>query len=131
MIEQGNKLGRTIGYPTANLQPQIEDKLIPGNGVYAVYAEIKTEDDGGSKYLPPSRLSPLPYKGMMNIGTRPTVDGSKRVIEVNIFDFDADIYGQVIRVAVKKYLRSEVKFNGLEELKMQLHKDKEESLKVL
>ena len=70
-------------------------------------------------------------KGMMSIGFRPTVNGKVRVTEVNIFDFDKEIYGETIRVSVKKYLRAEVKFNGLEELKEQLHKDKEESLGCL
>ena len=114
-VVHGDKIGRTIGYPTANLKSTDEEKIVLGDGIYAVYVEVNDKS----------------LKGMMSIGFRPTVNGKKRVVEVNIFDFDADIYGQVIRVAVKKYLRSEVKFNGLEELKMQLHKDKEESLKVL
>jgi riboflavin kinase / FMN adenylyltransferase len=108
-VIQGNKLGRTIGYPTANLQIQDEYKLVPANGVYAVDVQL------GSRNL----------KGMMNIGIRPTVDGTKRVIEVNIFNFDEDIYGQTLKVTLKKNLRLEVKFAGLEELKAQLAKDKE------
>ncbi len=119
-VVQGNKLGRTIGYPTANLQIEDESKLIPGNGVYAVEAVVNSE--------------PLTVrlKGMMNIGVRPTVGGSlNRVIEVNIFDFDADIYGQGLTVFIKTKLRNEVKFNGLEELKQQLAKDKGDSLAVL
>jgi len=68
---------------------------------------------------------------MMSIGIRPTIGGTDRVIEVNIFDFNADIYGTTLRVYVKKYLRPEVKFNGLEALVEQLAKDKEETLKVL
>ena len=68
---------------------------------------------------------------MMSIGFRPTVNGKVRVTEVNIFDFSKEIYGQVIRITVKKYLRSEVKFDGLEALKTQLHKDKEDSLACL
>ena len=114
-VVHGDKIGRTIGYPTANLKSTDEEKIVLGDGIYAVYVEVNSQS----------------LKGMMSIGFRPTVNGMKRVVEVNIFDFDADIYGQVITVAVKKYLRSEVKFNGLEELKMQLHKDKEESIKVL
>ncbi|MDE3235420.1 MAG: bifunctional riboflavin kinase/FAD synthetase [Bacteroidota bacterium] len=116
LIIEGNKLGRTIGYPTANLQIENEDKLIPGNGVYAVEA-ILLEDK-----------QEKPFKGMMNIGLRPTVDGKKRMIEVNIFDFNQDIYGKTLRVYVKAYLRGEVKFNGLEELKQQLAKDKTDAL---
>lgn len=111
-VIEGNKLGRTIGYPTANLQIEDECKLIPGNGVYAVTV---TMDDGRQ----------MTKKGMMNIGVRPTVDGTKRVIEVNIFDLNEDIYGERLTITLKKHLRSEVKFNGLEELKDQLAKDKE------
>lgn len=112
-VVEGNKLGRTLGYPTANLQVGIEEKLVPGNGVYAVTVALP---DGTQK------------NGMMNIGVRPTVDGKKRMIEVNIFDFDKDIYGTTLRVYVKKYLRGEQKFDGLEALKQQLTIDKEQSL---
>jgi riboflavin kinase / FMN adenylyltransferase len=119
-VVEGNKLGRTIGYPTANLQIEDEYKLIPGNGVYAVEVIVNSES------------SVVRLKGMMNIGVRPTVGGTiKRVIEVNIFDFDADIYGQELTVFIKTKLRNEVKFNGLEELKKQLAKDKEDSLRNL
>jgi riboflavin kinase/FMN adenylyltransferase len=113
----GNKLGRTIGYPTANLQIEDEEKLVPGNGVYAVELTI-----GSDKAI---------YKGMMNIGVRPTVDGTKRTIEVNIFDFDQDIYGANMRVFVNSYLRGEVKFSGLDQLKEQLAKDKVEAQEKL
>lgn len=115
-VIEGNKLGRTIGYPTANLQITDIQKLIPANGVYAV--EVSVEDSGN-------------YKGMMNIGIRPTVDGTNRVIEVNIFDFDETIYGKVVKVSLKKRLRSEVKFNGLDALKEQLAKDKVDAIASL
>ncbi len=114
-VVHGDKIGRTIGYPTANLKSTDEEKIVLGDGIYAVYTEV----DGTR------------YKAMMSIGFRPTVNGKKRVVEVNIFDFANDIYGKVIRVYVKKYLRSEVKFDGLEALKQQLHKDKVDSLAVL
>ncbi|HNK27574.1 MAG TPA: riboflavin biosynthesis protein RibF [Ferruginibacter sp.] len=114
-VIHGDKIGREIGYPTANLKSTDDEKIVMGDGIYAVYATV----DG------------LQYKGMMSIGFRPTVNGRTRVTEVNLFDFDQSIYGKKIRVHVKKYLRSEVKFNGLEELKEQLHKDKEDSLKWL
>ncbi len=113
IVIEGNKLGRTIGYPTANLQIESEEKLIPGNGVYAVEVQVGSRETGVGS-----------LKGMMNIGVRPTVDGKKRMIEVNIFDFDEDIYTQILKVRVKHYIRGEVKFNGLEELKAQLLKDK-------
>jgi riboflavin kinase / FMN adenylyltransferase len=109
LVVVGNKIGRTIGYPTANLQIENEYKLIPANAVYAV--DIQLNDRS--------------LKGMMNIGLRPTVDGKKRTIEVNIFDFDEDIYGQNLKITLKHFLRTEVKFEGLDELKAQLAKDKE------
>ncbi len=115
---EGNQLGRTIGYPTANLHIGSEEKLIPGNGVYAVQVEIT------------GRIDKI-YGGMMNIGLRPTVDGKKRVIEVNIFDFNENIYDQHLRIHVLEQLRNEVKFDGLESLKTQLSKDKEMATKVL
>ena len=111
IVTKGNQLGRTIGYPTANLQITNEDKLVPGNGVYAVTIKIE-------------KLKIKNSGGMMNIGVRPTVDGTKRAIEVNIFDFDYDIYGETLTITLKKYLRSEVNFNGLDALKTQLASDK-------
>jgi riboflavin kinase/FMN adenylyltransferase len=123
-VVDGNKLGRTLGYPTANLRIENEEKLIPGNGIYAVLVEIRSKKSevGNTSYL---------MKGMMSIGIRPTIGGTDRVIEVNIFDFNEDIYGATLRVYVKKYLRPEVKFNGLEALVEQLARDKEDTLKVL
>lgn len=117
-VVHGNQLGRTIGYPTANLHIASEEKLVPADGVYAVTVCTKE---------PSSQV----YKGMMNIGLRPTVDGKKRVIEVNIFDFDADIYGQVLQVQFHHYLRGEVKFTGIDALKEQLHNDKSNALNRL
>jgi len=122
-VIEGNKLGRTIGYPTANLQVTEDKKLIPGNGVYAVKVVV----NGGYS----SFNSPHSYSGMMNIGIRPTVEGVNRMIEVNIFDFDRDIYGDLLTVHIYKRLRSEQKFNGLEELKEQLGKDKEMAINLL
>lgn len=114
-VFHGDKIGREIGYPTANIRSTDEEKIVLGDGIYAVYCRVQGNI----------------YKGMMSIGFRPTVNGKIRVTEVNIFDFDQQIYGETIRVIVKKYLRAEVRFNNLEELKEQLHKDKEDSLKYL
>ncbi len=116
-VIEGNKLGRKLGYPTANLQMQDPDKLVPANGVYAVEAQI----EGERRML----------KGMMNIGNRPTVDGTKRMIEVNLFDFDEDIYNRHLKVYVKHRLRDEQKFEGLEKLIQQLHLDKQKSIALL
>ena len=115
-VAEGNKIGRTIDYPTANLALPGQNKLVPGNGIYAVQLEI-------------SNLRSQILNGMMSIGVRPTIGGSERTIEVNIFDFDKDIYGETVRVYVKKYLREEKKFSGLEELKNAIAKDKTDTLK--
>ena len=107
-VIMGNQLGRTIGYPTANLYIEDEHKLIPANAVYAVQIQWQ------------NKL----YRGMMNIGVRPTVGGTTRSIEVNIFDFTTDIYGETLKITFIKKIRNEVKFNSLSELKTQLNIDK-------
>ncbi len=117
-IVRGNQIGRTIGFPTANLHINDEEKMIPSNGVYAVRVIGKC-------------LENKRYDGMMNIGVRPTVDGHKKVIEVNIFDFNADIYEQTITVMVYDYIRGEVKFDGLDALKAQLNLDREKAMTIL
>ena len=117
-VVRGNQIGRTIGFPTANLHINDEEKLIPANGVYAVRVS--------GKYFNNNILD-----GMMNIGVRPTVDGHKKVIEVNIFDFNEDIYEQTITVMVYDYIRGEVKFNGLDALKSQLNMDVETAKTIL
>jgi len=116
LVIQGARLGRTIGYPTANLSPTDADQLIPANGIYAVQVRHQ------------GRL----YGGMLSIGFNPTVTDEKRLhIEVNIFDFNATIYGDTIELIFIKWLREEVKFDSLEALKEQLASDKLASLKAL
>lgn len=117
MVVHGNKIGRTLGYPTANLQILSEEKIILGNGIYAVFAK------------PEGYASP--FQGMMSIGFRPTVGGTQRVIEVNLFNFQDEIYDRHLQVHVIAYLRSEVKFDGLPALVNQMHVDKENSLRIL
>jgi riboflavin kinase / FMN adenylyltransferase len=120
-VVEGKKLGRTIGYPTANIRLNDEEKLVPANGVYAVKACLITKEGPNVPQ----------FDGMMNIGVRPTVDGTSRTIEVNIFNFDREIYGETLRVYFFKRLRGEVRFDGLEALKNQLAKDKEESSRIM
>ncbi|TAH07870.1 MAG: bifunctional riboflavin kinase/FAD synthetase [Sphingobacteriia bacterium] len=115
IVVEGNQLGRTLGFPTANLHISSEEKLIPGNGVYVVKINC------GQDLL----------LGMMNIGVRPTVDGKKRVIEVNIFDFNEDIYGKNLLISIVGFLRGEVKFSGLEALKAQLNEDRNKAILLL
>ena len=133
-VVHGNKLGRQLGYPTANLKVQDPEKIIPGDGIYAVYVSIKKGMQNEEATMDEVNSFPIKdaqYKGMMSIGFRPTVDGKKRVIEVNVFDFSKDIYGKTMRVYVKKFLRAEVKFNTLEDLVKQIDQDKIDSLQVL
>lgn len=111
----GDRLGRQLGYPTANLQYNDPEKIHLGHGVYAVYAAV------GEKQ----------YKAMLSIGVRPTLKHSDERIEVNIFDFDEDIYGKTIRVIVKTFLRQQEKYDSLDELKKQLAIDKKSSLALL
>jgi riboflavin kinase/FMN adenylyltransferase len=122
-VVQGDKIGRSIGYPTANLELMDKNKLVPGNGIYAVTLSMVNSQWSISD----AKL----MKAMMSIGIRPTIGNSKRTIEINIFDFDKDIYGQTVSVYVKKYLREEKKFSGLEELKNEIAKDKIKALEYL
>ena len=115
-VISGNKIGRTIGFPTANIQIKEQDKLIPKKGVYAV--KIKTEDKV--------------YKGMLNIGTRPTVSSKFETnIEVHIFDFSENLYNKEIRICFKKYIREEKKFPDKAQLQKQLSEDKRIALSFL
>ncbi len=130
-VVKGNQLGRTLGYPTANLQPDSAEKLIPADGVYAVEAQLPPPVPSGGPLLTPTLFEGAKLKGMMGIGIRPTINGTQRTIEVNLFDFDQDIYGREMRVFVIKYLRPELKFNDLDELKAAMAQDKLDSLAAL
>ena len=115
-VVNGMKIGsKELGYPTANLEVNDAEKLIPADGIYAVYV-----------YYNDTR-----YKGMLSVGINPTIENKGRSIEVHIFDFDQDIYGKTIRVGFHQKIRDEEKFNGLAELKAQLDKDKEVCLRLL
>ena len=127
MVVKGNQLGRTIGYPTANIKIIDDEKLIPANGVYAVTVLMVND----VKTINYKHSTINTFQGMMNIGFRPTVDGKARVIEVNIFNFSEDIYNQIIQVHIHAYIRGEVKFNGLDELKSQLKIDAIQANKLL
>jgi len=110
-VVKGQQLGRTIGYPTANISVREDYKLIPQNGVYVVKSTIQ----GKTVF------------GMMNIGNRPTVNGNSQTIEVHFLDFDQDLYNQTISVSLLKRLRSEQKFPSLDALKAQLLQDKNDT----
>ena len=112
VVIEGDKLGRTLGFPTANLSLIDSDKLIPASGVYAVTVHLN--QNGIIRH----------EKGMMNIGYRPTVNGKERRIEVHIFQFDEDIYHQQLKVSLINYTRKEMKFSGLDALTTQLNQDR-------
>jgi riboflavin kinase/FMN adenylyltransferase len=114
-VFKGKQLGRTIGFPTANLQIEENQKLIPRNGVYVVKSIIDQKT----------------VFGMMNIGFNPTVAGENLSIEVHYFDFNTDLYDQEIRVSILEYLRPEQKFSSVDLLKEQLKQDRNAALTFL
>ncbi|MDR3267079.1 MAG: riboflavin kinase, partial [Tannerella sp.] len=115
-VVKGNGIGHTIAFPTANIDVTDKQNLIPAFGSYAVWAVIEN----------------VKYKGMLYIGTKPTINGGTETsIEVNIFDFCEDIYNKQIAVEFVDYIREDKKFGSLDELKIQLKKDKEKVLEKL
>jgi riboflavin kinase/FMN adenylyltransferase len=114
-VGRGDQIGRTIGYPTANIMIEETYKLIPDDGIFSAKVIIRG----------------VSYKGMAYIGSRPTINGITRNIEVNIFDFDTEIYGEEISMQFFNYVRGDVKFDGLDALKIQLAKDKDDVLALL
>ena len=115
MVVKGNKLGRTIGFPTANIKVQANYKLIPGDGVYVVKATI--ED--------------TPVYGMMNIGQNPTIPEKDRSIEVHFFNFTGDLYGKELSIKFVHRLRAELKFSSIDALKQQLQEDEKNARQFL
>lgn len=115
IVTGGSRIGKTLGFPTANIGNIHPEKLTPGDGVYAVKVQIDN----------------TLYDGMMNIGYRPTVNGSGRTLEVHLFGFDEDAYGKPITVIFEHRLRPEMKFGSVEELKVQLIIDKSEAERLL
>lgn len=114
-VVHGDKRGKTIGYPTANIQPDHPQKVIPKNGVYAVWVRVN------NSY----------HKAMMNIGVRPTFEGNQVHLEAHIFDFSENIYGKSIQVQFVERVRDEIAFSGIDELKNQLEADEKTSKTIL
>lgn len=139
-VVKGKQLGRTIGYPTANIEIEDKEKLIPGKGIYAVRVRAMSYEVSAMSQQPSKTSNVFPHtsnlktqnlQGMMSIGTNPTVNGTQRTIEVNIFDWNKDIYGETLRIYLVKYLRAEEKFENLDALKNQLAKDKAATLNLI
>lgn len=115
MVVHGDKRGKEIGFPTANIKPAHTKKIIPKNGVYAVKVRINGDW----------------YKGMMNIGNRPTFNGDTQTLEVHLFHFEKEIYGKEVQVRFFKRIRDEKKFSGKDELVEQLKRDEEQAKQLL
>ncbi len=111
-VVSGNRIGNKLGFPTANIDLNSSHKILPKQGVYIVKSPIDGKE----------------YYGMMNLGIRPTIDGTKQIMEVHFFDFDKDIYGKNLQISFLKHLRSEKKFPSLKALTKQLGEDKAKSL---
>ena len=114
-VVQGEKLGRVLGFPTANIDPDSRHKLIPAEGIYAI-----TADHAGSRYA-----------GMLYIGRRPTLGGTSQTIEANLFGFDRMIYGETLTVHFIARIREDIRFSDLEAMKAQLSIDRQDALRVL
>lgn len=114
-VVKGQQIGRSIGFPTANIQVVDKYKLLPRDGAYAVYAEVGA----------------IRYKAILNIGDRPTVDGKKKTIEAHLIDFEGDVYGQELSIYFQEFLREEERFENLDALKNQLVIDRERAIFIL
>jgi riboflavin kinase/FMN adenylyltransferase len=114
-VVKGQQIGRSIGFPTANIQVSDDYKLLPRDGAYAIFAEVDA----------------VRYKAILNIGDRPTVDGQKKTIEVHLIEFEGDLYGQELCIHFQMFLREEKKFESLEALKNQLVIDRERAIFIL
>lgn len=114
-VIKGQQIGRSIGFPTANIDVTDKYKLLPRDGAYAVYAEV----------------GKIQYKAILNIGDRPTVDGKKKTIEAHLIDFDGDVYGEELSISFVEFLREEVRFESLNALKHQLVIDRDRAIFIL
>ena len=115
LIVLGQQIGRSIGFPTANIKVEDQYKLLPRDGAYAVHVQVKG----------------IRYKAMLNIGDRPTVEGDKKTIEAHLIDFQGDLYGLEVAIYFEAFLREEKKFDSLEALKNQLMLDREQAIFIL
>lgn len=115
LVVKGQQIGRSIGFPTANIHIPNDYKLIPRDGVYAV--EVKVDQ--------------VLYRAMLNIGNRPTVDGTRKTVEAHLFDFQGDLYGRLVTVYFREFIREEKKFESLQILKNQLNQDQKLAIALL
>ncbi len=114
-VIKGDGIGKELDFPTANIKVNFDDKILPNDGVYAGYALVSGRD----------------YIGMINIGNRPTVGGKERRVEMNLFDSEKNIYGEMMKIYFVKRIRDEKKFKNLDDLSHQLKKDKLKTIKII
>jgi len=124
IVQHGDKRGQQIGFPTANLRPASK-KLLPANGVYAAYVYIQ------NTYESDLQLSSPVYKGVVNIGIRPTFNGTERLVEVHLLDTNLDLYDKLLTIELIEHLRDEQRFSGIEALKAQILADIQKAQHIL
>jgi riboflavin kinase/FMN adenylyltransferase len=124
IVQHGDKRGQKIGFPTANLRPAAK-KLIPANGVYAAYVHIQNAHESDLQ------LTSAVYKGVVNIGVRPTFDGTERLVEVHLLNTNLDLYDKLLTIELIEHLRDEQRFSGIEALKAQILADIQEAQHIL
>lgn len=115
LVIKGEQIGRSIGFPTANIHVPNDYKLIPKDGVYAITVSVDNEN----------------FKAMLNIGNRPTVNGTKKTVEAHLFDFEGNLYDKQVTIRLSHFLRNEIKFDSLDALKIQLLLDQERAKELL
>jgi riboflavin kinase / FMN adenylyltransferase len=132
IVEHGEKRGRQLNFPTANLRPQ-EHKLLPANGVYAVLATIQEGPESDSRVASHVSIKEEHYRlpGACNVGIRPHFDGKERLVEVYLLDVDMDLYGKFLTVEFIQWLRSEERFASIDALKAQMSADVEQTRQIL
>ena len=124
IVQHGDKRGQQLGFPTANLRPDAK-KLLPANGVYAAYAHIQNAHESDLQLRSPV------YKGVVNIGVRPTFNGTERLVEVHLLDTNLDLYDKLLTIELIEHLRDEQRFSGIEALKAQITTDIQKAQHIL
>jgi riboflavin kinase/FMN adenylyltransferase len=124
IVQHGDKRGQQIGFPTANLRPDAK-KLLPANGVYAAYVHIQNAQERDLQLTSPV------YKGVVNIGIRPTFNGTERLVEVHLLGTNLDLYDKLLTIEFIEHLRDEQRFSGIEALKAQIVIDIQKALHIL
>jgi riboflavin kinase/FMN adenylyltransferase len=127
IVSQGDKRGRQLGFPTANIHPD-PHKLLPADGVYAVRTHVMDSREGGNS---DAQGDPYVYKGVANIGVRPTFNGKERLVEVHLLDVDLDLYGKELSIDFIAHLRGEHRFPGIDALKQQIAADVQQARQLL